>query len=467
VKIKSGLIILFLVLGFQANLSISSLNGLQGSNQTNIIDPTVSDHNLKLQRVFKGLSFPTSMAFLGPDDILVTEKNSGTVQRVLNGKMLDSPLLDVNVSNYVERGLLGIVISKQKTEDGKDQSTYVFLYYTESFDKRHQTKNETNYDCTSCNPIGHRLYRYELNGNKLINPKLLLDLPTSPGISGASHIGGAMVIGPDKEIYLTTGEGESCQNNSCKDGLENKSNNAQSSNVRNGQPAVGRGGILRIGQDGQINTGILGPKYPLNLYYAYGIRNSFGIDFDPITGKLWDTENGPGFGDEINLVEPGFNSGWIRVAGVWPTNNYKLLDSTPKEKGYFGKTEVHKEPNNLVTFHRKGHYSNPEFVWNNTVGVTSIKFFNSDKLGKQYENDLFVGDTGHLYHFDLNSDRTGLNLTGKLSDKIANSGRELRPLFIGHDFPTIVDIETSPDGYLFVLSYDGSIYKITRNPQAD
>ena len=55
----------------------------------------------------------------------------------------------------------------------------------------------------------------------------------------------------------------------------------------------------------------------MNLYYAYGLRNSFGMDFDPLTGNLWDTENGPEYGDEINLVEPGFNSGWNKVQGVW------------------------------------------------------------------------------------------------------------------------------------------------------
>ena len=77
----------------------------------------------------------------------------------------------------------------------------------------------------------------------------------------------------------------------------------------------GTGGILRITQDGEPvidpNTGdhILGSDYPLNLYYAYGIRNSFGIDFDPVSGYLWDSENGPGHSDEINRVEPGFNSG--------------------------------------------------------------------------------------------------------------------------------------------------------------
>ena len=67
-------------------------------------------------------------------------------------------------------------------------------------------------------------------------------------------------------------------------------------------------------------------QHSLNKYYAYGIRNSFGIDFDPVTGNLWDTENGPGFGDEINLVEPGFNSGWSRVQGYMGTVRTIMVD---------------------------------------------------------------------------------------------------------------------------------------------
>ena len=55
-----------------------------------------------------------------------------------------------------------------------------------------------------------------------------------------------------------------------------------------------------------------GNNDPLNKYFAYGIRNSFGMDFDPLSGKLWDTENGPFFGDEINLVENGFNSRLVK-----------------------------------------------------------------------------------------------------------------------------------------------------------
>ena len=79
--------------------------------------------------------------------------------------------------------------------------------------------------------------------------------------------------------------------------------NSQTSNVQKGSPPIGRAGILRLTQDGKpVGSSILGDKDPLNKYYAYGLRNGFGIDFDPMTKKLWDTENGPNFGDEINLV---------------------------------------------------------------------------------------------------------------------------------------------------------------------
>ena len=451
----------------------SSVIGSSDPSETNDgheAEPTVEVDDLKLHKVFGRFNFPTGMAFLGPDDILVLEKNNGTVQRLLHGKIVEEPVLDVSVANYVERGMLGIAIDNKNTsskyDDRYGRTPYVFLYYTESSDENNTLdENGDGKDCELCNPIGHRLYRYELHDDKLVNPQLLLDIPSNPGLSGSSHIGGALVIGPDNNIYLTTGDGQSCYNNSCKDGIQNKTTNAQTANVLEGRPPEGRGGILRIDQDGgKINNkSIFSDQYPLNLYYAYGIRNSFGIDFDPVTGNLWDTENGPGFGDEINLVKPGFNSGWIRIQGIWPINNYELLDDTPKEKGYFGNAEIGNS-DNLIKFDQVGKYSSPELTWNQTEGLTAIKFLDSDRLGKQYENDLFVGDVnGNLYHFDLNEDRTDLDLKGKLLDKVANSHEELENAIIGKKFHTIVDIESSPDGYLYILSHKGSIYKLSKD----
>src|ERR671930_1243524 len=119
--------------------------------------PTVNDPNLKVEEVFKGLDFPTSMAFLGPNDILVLEKNKGTVQRIVDGKMQPDPVLDVNVANLNERGMLGIAVAKQHDESG---TTYVFLYYTES-----GGGNDGDDTSSGIEPLGNRLYRYELVNN--------------------------------------------------------------------------------------------------------------------------------------------------------------------------------------------------------------------------------------------------------------------------------------------------------------
>ena len=93
-----------------------------------IICQILKDTTLGLELVSSSLKDPTSMAFIGPNDILITEKNTGTVQRILNGEILEEPLLDVNVNGEDERGLLGIAVSKNSTV-GK---TYVFLFYTEA-----------------------------------------------------------------------------------------------------------------------------------------------------------------------------------------------------------------------------------------------------------------------------------------------------------------------------------------------
>src|SRR5918994_2606793 len=234
--------------------------------------PSIKDPNLGVQLVSSdGLEFPTSMAFLGPNDILVLEKEKGTVQRIVNGEMLPTPILTVAVATEVERCMCGIAVSK--SDSG---TVYVFLYFTEAEDGSGSS--------SSSEPIGNRLYRYEWVNDQLVNPILLLDLPATPG---PRHNGGVVRIGPDNNVYVIIGD---------VDGHETLSQNQES-----GEEADGTSGILRINQDGKPveSSGILGDSYPLDLYYAYGIRNSFGFDFDPVTGNIWDTENGPGYGDEI------------------------------------------------------------------------------------------------------------------------------------------------------------------------
>jgi glucose/arabinose dehydrogenase len=218
----------------------------------------VEDPNLEAQLVFEGLDNPTNMAFLSKDDIVVLEKDKGTVQRIVDGEMLEQPLLDVDVANHAERGMLGIAVARHLP------ATYVFLYFTESSDEKDGSDEcESRNHCTSGNPVGHRLYRYELEDNKLINPKLLLDLPTNPG---ADHVGGVIMAGPDNNIYLVTGDGDSCQKG-CSDGIKDSVMYAQTANVKKGGSPQGRGGILRVTQDGEPvgRNGILGDKHPLDM----------------------------------------------------------------------------------------------------------------------------------------------------------------------------------------------------------
>ena len=397
--------------------------------------PIINDPNLKVELMVQGLDLPTTMAFLGPNDILVLEKDKGTVQRIVNGKILPEPLLDVNVATSVERCMCGIAVSKSDTTG----ITYVFLYFTEA----ELTDSEDIIEAKA--PLGNRLYRYELvnNNNKLINPVLLLDLPAIPG---PRHNGGAIMIGPDNNLYVPIGD---VDGTGMGEAFETKAQN-----YLDGVEPDGRSGILRITQDGRPVGGVGGilggddNSYPLNLYYAYGIRNSFGFDFDPISGNIWDTENGPGNLDEINLVEPGFNSGWQEIQGM----------ASNTDDGFNLEEDI-------VDFEGKGKYSDPELVWMDTEGPTAAKFLNSDKLGIQYVNDMFVGDVhnGLIYHFDLNEYRTDLILEGPLADKIANTPEEMQETIFGKGFGGITDLEVGPDGYLYVVSIgQGAIYRIVQ-----
>jgi hypothetical protein len=143
---------------------------------------------------------------------------------------------------------------------------------------------------------------------------------------------------------------------------------------------------------------------------------------------------------------PGFNSGWQEVMGI-----------AALEEGF--------DPTDIVDFDGAGVYRDPELVWMNTAGPTALKFLHSDRLGAQYQNDIFVGDVhnGRLYHFDLNQERTGLVLPEALADKIIQTPTSsgLEDIIFGQGFAGITDVEVGPDGYLYVVSIgQGKIFKI-------
>jgi aldose sugar dehydrogenase len=393
-----------------------SYKNISAESVVQSILPELGESSLKVETVYQGLNFPSAISFLGPNDILVLEKDQGTVRRIVDGVMIQEPLLDAAVSSKGERGMLGIAISENPSNKSNGSKTGevtdIFLYYTES---------SIGIDDANGEPRGSRVYRYQLSDNTLINEQLILDIPVEFSSKSGYHVGGNLVIGSDEKLYVAIGD--------------MGTHETESQNIL-GKETSGSSAIYRITKAGQA-----APENPIqgedtvSKFYAYGIRNSFGMDIDPITGNLWDTENGPEHGDEINLVEPGFNSGWKQVHGM------SMLKSNFDE-------------NNLVDFDGTGKYSDPEFVWNNTVGPTAIKFLDSEVYGTEYQHDIFVGDVkyGNLYHFDLNKARSGLELTGSLKDKIANNSEERESVIFGRNFGGIVDLEISPDGYLYVLA---------------
>ncbi|MGH9997432.1 MAG: PQQ-dependent sugar dehydrogenase [Nitrososphaeraceae archaeon] len=384
--------------------------------------PIINDPNLQAEIFVEGLSFPTSMSFIDNNNILVLEKEEGTVRLISNGILQEQPVLKVDVISNNERGLLGIAIMNNDT---------VFLYYTESSSSSFTEDNE---------PLGNRVYKYQWNEEEkiLVNPKLILDLPAIPG---PNHNGGKLAIGPDNYLYVVIGD---------------LNHEGKLQNIVDGPQPDDTGVIFRVNPE----NGSPAPDNPFannenNRYYAYGIRNSFGIDFDPITGKLWDTENGPQYGDEINLVEPGFNSGWKQVMG--PISKSSVIEDE------------------LVNF-PGAKYADPVFSWAPSTGITDIEFLNSSKLGEKYANNIFVGEVnaktdGYLYYFEVNEDRTGIKFDSnsqiELTDLIADNEEEMSAIAVGTAFRGITDIETGPDGFLYLLTVDresdgeGKIYRIS------
>ena len=428
----------------------------QVSNNT-ITLPVLNDSRLEVELVIDGLSFPTSMEFIGNHgDMLILEKG-GNVILFSNQSRTNTTILNFAVNESSERGLLGVAVASKNMSDpditttvsnetairtrdnntnntiestsssSSSTPTFVFFYLTEaSKEDRSQV-------------LGNRIYRFEWNDTdkSLSNGTLILGLPALPG---PNHDGGKIVVDSENmHLYAVIGDLN-------RDGM--------SQNFKNGSLPDDTSVIIRIDPDGSpaqdnpfLNVSRSDDNYAnLSKYYAYGIRNSFGLAIDPVTGILWDTENGPIRNDEINVVRPGFNSGWQKLMG-------------PIER-----TNVTAE-NDLVNFFNSTSYANPVFTWGRSIGVTDIEFYNSDKLGNNYTNNIFVGDfnIGNLYYFEVNQNRTGLQLEHPrlADDLVASNDRQRAAVIFGTGFTGgITDIETGPDGYLYILTYSGKLYRI-------
>ena len=363
-------------------------------------EPIISDDNLIVKKFSTGLEYPTTMCFIG-DDMLVLEKNTGKVIRIKdNGVHYNEPVLDVAVDAHWESGLLGITCI----------SNHVFLYFSES---------ESGSDTTKLHdqPMKNRVYRYDWNGEKLINPILIKELPGNLD-GGHRHNGGAMT-NQNNQIYFVIGD---------------LGQRATFQNIPN-KTIYETSSIFKIDTESSNSVEL----------FAMGIRNSFGLAVDPETGYLWDTENSAHYYDEINLVKSGFNSGWVHVMGPVDRDNPDIN----------GIQTVPPPFENFI-------YSDPEFSFERPVAVTAIEFPDGDSFEK-YSDWLFVGDynNGRIYKFQLNSERTGFIFSNpELSDLVLDDNDEIDEILFAKGFQTISDIEFHDDAMYVVSIFDGSIYKI-------
>ena len=351
--------------------------------------PTLNDDNLVLEeytREFLGWGY-TTMTFVG-DDILLLEKN-GIVHLIRDGIRQEEPVLEINVDPVRESGLLGIT----------NVGSTVYLYFTEADENGEQ--------------LGNRIYKYEWNGEQLVNPVLLKELP-----SNSYHNSGAMVTGLDNQVYAVIGD-------------TGKYGPLQNKLLENLHPP---------GTTDYMDTSVILRVDPEGPYHAVGIRNSFGLAIDPVNGNLWSTENGDDDFDEINLIPDKFNSGWEHIMG--PATETELA-TLPGYEDYV--------------------YGDPKFTWEEVISPVGINFAKF-KETSNYDNSLFVGDcnNGNLYKFELNETRDGFEFSNPdLQDNLVNKGDSMDEIIIGTGFRCITDIERGPDGFLYLISHgEKNIYRI-------
>ncbi|MDB5352978.1 MAG: gdhB 2 [Planctomycetota bacterium] len=530
-------------------------DGLFGSLNLNptttpLPQPVMTDPNLSVTTVVTGLDQPTNLTFLGAGDLIVLEKASGKIQHVVNGTLATpiqfvtpagATLPNLPVNNASERGLLGVALDPNFATNHA-----VYLYWTESSTGAvsgvlSEVGNANSaFPPGTVKPLGNRVDRFILNeqANTLTFDKNLIELhafqqdnidpvdATEP-LRG-NHNSGEIRFGPDGKLYIMIGD------NGRRGQLQNLpagwKGNGQSDDQFGG-PAPDNnhltGVILRLNPDGTTPTdnpfasvtvaqvAALEQAFGVTLtdaqlaevtanihkIFSYGRRNGFGLAFDPITGSLWESENGDDTFDELNRVTAGSNGGWTQFMGpLAELELFKAIESTftpvQGNLGFSGTDpasfipatqQVRWNPANSADTPQEAlarlftipgsHYEDPQFSWVWAVAPAGIGFVGKG-LGAQYAGDMFVGesrtflDNGYLFDFKFNASRDQFAFSDpKLADKVDNNNYkfgsgESDSLVIGKNFGIATDIETGPDGNLYVVSLsNGAIYMIKSTAQ--
>lgn len=367
----------------------------------------VQDQAVQIEQQVAGLLGPRAMAFIGNDDLLVLE-NRGFVRRVRNRALEPLPLLQLAVDPNVPGHPYGLAL-----HPNFPTTPYVYFYFTE-VDKASGSK-----------PLGSRVYRYTWSADTLINPLLLLNIPVGAQAGGET---GTMAFGPDGKLYVTSGD---------------TGGNSETKNIIGGTPPDDTAVVFRLNPDGSApsDNPFFAAGGKLARYYAYGVRSSTGIAFDPVNGTPWIIDLGIDEYDEINVARAGFNGGSTKLRGPMSRQT-----GTPS----------------LVTYPGSA-YRDPAFSWRTPVVPGAMTFLASEALGDHYRNHLFVGGgDGNLYHFKPNTARNGLVfLSAGMKDLVADNNIEASESLFGVGFGAITDLEIGPDQDLYVLSAArGTIYRV-------
>ena len=508
------------------------LLGLAGSGPAGAqqVSPTMLDPRLDVRTVVDGLVTPSSVAFLGRDDLLVLEKNTGKVKRVVDGEVRGT-VLDLSVNFASERGLLGIALHP---DFPVNRGVYLYWscrsaapldadpFFPEerecSDDLAAMTGLEDTDDLLRVPLLGNRVDRFEWTGSSLSFDHNLIKLrsfqhdgaPVPPGQNDAAqparanHDGGVIAFGPDGKLYVIVGDlgrRSSLQNLPC--GPQPGCAAGPVPDDQFGGPAPDdahfSGAVLRLNDDGTTPTdnpffgagSVIGGEAGENVrrIFAYGVRNSFGMAFDPVSGQLWDQQNADDAFDELNRVEPGMNGGWIQVMGPLDRiQQFKAIElALPPSGGLPGAQlqQIRWPPSNIADTAQEARarmfalpgsrYSDPEFSWKFAVPPAGIGFMDGNGLGRSFRGDLFAGAAtpltvgGYLFHFNLTGNRRQIAVDDpRLEDRVADNTAkhdltESESLLIGRDFGVSTDIETGPNGNLFVVSLtNGAIFEVFR-----
>jgi aldose sugar dehydrogenase len=448
--------------------------------------PTVADPNLAVRTVATGLSQPTGLAFIGANDMLVNEKATGRVMRIRNG-VVEGPVLDLAVNSASERGLLGIALHRNFMVNG-----FVYLFWSES-----NTGADSN-SLATVDLLANRLDRFVWNGSTLTFDRTLIRFRAFQADAGqplrGNHDGGVVRFGPDGKVYVIVGD----------TGRRGQMQNLEFGPFGPGIPDDQFGGpapddahftgvIVRLNDDGTTPTdnpfydvgAAIGGQAGANIQkiYAYGIRNSYGLNFDPISGDLWQNENGDDTFSELNRVEPGMNSGWVQIMG--PSSRVAQFKEIETSAQFFGLQQIRWPPTNIADTEAEAlsrlfmlpgaRFSDPEFSWKFEVAPAGLGFVTGRALGVQYNGDLFMGGardflfSGHIFRMEITGNRKSVGVDDpRIEDRVADNlakfeATESESLVWGQNFGLTTDILQGPNGNLFVLSNThGALYEVFR-----